>query len=155
MNLNFNDCEIKERKYIKWFIETFNIKNPDVSNIGSFDRKDMVAIINNTKCVFEFKCRETIKGNYEETGLLLEVEKYNSIKKLYPDIPFIYVNILEDNRVYIFKVDELLPDTDAKNRAYTRIPCPISTCDTKKGIKDKPVYLLKTNTKYSCKKFLY
>lgn len=155
--MDFKECENRERYYlVNYIIPLLDIKNEKISDTGSYERYDMIGQIKNTFCVFEIKCRINVQEHYEIMGLAMELEKYKSLKELYPDHKIIYINVLEDNRIYIFRVDDILSEIPSEdggglNMYLTRINCPVSECDPSRGRKMKPVILLPTKNKYTKK----
>lgn len=163
MRSTFNDCETKERQYLKDYVlpilnQKYNNLKYIFSDIDSKDRKDMLIQFeaNNEQknAVYESKIRIDIKPYYEQQGLMLELDKYKAIKNLHPNIPFFYVMFLETH-YYIFNMNKLISlydsENDMLNQLYTRLNCNITTCGEDKGKKMKPCLLLPTNTTASIK----
>jgi hypothetical protein len=163
MRPSFNECETKERQYLKdYLIPILNQKYNDLkyqfSEIDSKDRKDMLIEFKLNgepkTAVYESKIRIDIKPYYEQQGLMLEMDKYKAIKELHPNIPFFYVMFLETH-YYIFNMNKLISlydsEIDMINQLYKRLYCNITTCGKPKGKKMKPCLLLPTNTTASIK----
>lgn len=153
-NLNFELCENKERELMtKYLIPYLKQKYPDMiykfSDIGTYDNKDMTAIINNKEVIFECKVRLNVKDNYLN-GLILEKDKYKRIKNKYPKQKFYYVNFIND-KMYIFDIDSILTDYTL-NELQTYLKCPKTTAGYNNTMIEKLVIkLTPTSNKKYCR----
>ena len=153
----FKVAEINERKYLNIIITKFNVYDYEISPEGSFKRWDMIGYINGIQYIFEIKCRKDVKPYYEEQGMMMEIEKYESLKLI--GMPILYINILDDNRGYIFKVDKIIAEytdelTTGINYLRRYIDCPKAECDQNKGRKKKAVLLLPTTSIHTRKFYI-
>lgn len=156
MEKTFNYCETKERIMLKRYILPSLLKKTNLryefSDINSYDRKDMLADFEvngkQIKCVFEAKCRQDIKEFYVKEGLMLELEKYRAIRKLYPDRIFYYIMFLKDD-FYIFNINKLLTnysnEIEMIQTLFKYLKCPKVSCTENKIYIQKPCILLPTS----------
>lgn len=153
--MTYNQAETTERKLLKeyaipTFVERFTTEYI-MSDIGSYDRKDMTLILDGITYIVEAKCRVDVKEYYETKGLMMELTKYKELSKLYPDNTILYISFINNTHFYIHNLKTILKDFTL-NELLTYMDCPKNTCEDK-GRKDKAVLLLPMGNKY-CKKVI-
>ena len=93
----FNKCEIRERKFIDWFIKSKpEHKEFSISKVGDFNHNDFIMTSGSTYIVGEVKIRETEYN--EHNTIILELSKVLRLTEIYKEFKSM------NSRLYYFSV---------------------------------------------------